>query len=115
LARQVSEQEACQPQAAEKNDVYYSKSSVQLRKLNAEHMAKINAEVQTSTDGQLISDFWEQTYLKWVEANKKPSTLHSYKQIWDQHLKKHFGKTTLAEYRTSDATAAPALSAVRPR
>jgi integrase len=88
---------------AEKNDVYYSKSSVQLRKLNAEHMAKINAEVQTSTDVQLISEFWEQTYLKWVEANKKPSTLHSYKQIWNQHLKKHFGKTTLAEYRTSDA------------
>jgi integrase len=88
---------------AEKNDVYYSKSSVQLRKLNAEHMAKINAEVQTSMDDQLISEFWEQTYLKWVEANKKPSTLHSYKQIWSQHLKKHFGKTTLAEYRTSDA------------
>jgi|ERR1039458_5966301 integrase len=88
---------------AEKNDVYYSKSSVQLRKLNAEHMAKVNAEVHTPTDGQLISDFWEQTYLKWVEANKKPSTLHSYKQIWNQHLKKHFGKTTLAEYRTSDA------------
>jgi hypothetical protein len=88
---------------AEKNDVYYSKSSVELRKFNAEHMAKVNAEVQPSTDGQLISDFWEHTYLKWVEANKKPSTLHSYKQIWNQHLKKHFVKTRLDDYRTSDA------------
>jgi integrase len=90
---------------AVKSDVYYSEKSVALKKLNAAHMAIVNSSVpvDNATDQLPISTFYEQTYIKWVEAHKKPSTLHSYKQIWNQHLKKHFGKATLSEYQTSDA------------
>jgi integrase len=53
-----------------------------------------------------VADFWEQIYLPYCEAvvpitgepRKKPSTVPGYKQIWNQHLKGHFGKVTLGEY-----------------
>jgi integrase len=53
-----------------------------------------------------IVDFWEQRYLPYCEevvqltgkARKKPSTVRGYKQIWNQHLKAHFGKLTLQAY-----------------
>jgi hypothetical protein len=38
---------------------------------------------------QPIVTFWEQTYLPFVEENKKASTVGGYRQIWDQHLKNH--------------------------
>lgn len=53
-----------------------------------------------------IADFWEQKYLPHCEEivpltrqpRKKPSTVRGYKQIWRQHLKRHFGTMTLREY-----------------
>jgi len=87
-----------------KDDVLYGRSSGQLRKLAEEHMAKVNAEAEAFVEeDQTIVEFFERTYLPWVEANKKPSTVHSYKQIWSQHLEKHFGQRTLTGYRTSDS------------
>jgi len=79
-----------------KDDVLYGRSSGQLRKLAEEHMAKVNAEAEAFVEeDQTVVEFYERTYLPWVEANKKPSTVHSYKQIWSQHLEKHFGQRTL--------------------
>jgi integrase len=57
-----------------------------------------------------ISDFWEQVYLPHCEAvikgqpRKKSSTVRGYKQIWNQHLKGHFGSLTLKEYEPSMGT-----------
>src|ERR1039458_3491269 len=47
-----------------------------------------------------VTDFWEQRYLPFVQENMKPSTVTGYKQIWNQHLKAHFGDMTLQDYRT---------------
>jgi integrase len=46
-----------------------------------------------------IAAFWEHTYWPFVQENLKPSTYLAYQQIWNQHLKKHFGNMTLREYR----------------
>jgi integrase len=87
-----------------KDDVLYGRSSGKLRQLAEEHMAKVNAEADAFVEeDQTVVEFYERTYLPWVEANKKPSTVHSYKQIWSQHLEKHFGQRTLSGYRTSDS------------
>ena len=67
-------------------------------------MARVNSEAKPASEDELtVTKFWTDTYLPFVEANKKHSTTHSYKQIWGQHLSTHFGGRTLSEYRTSDA------------
>jgi hypothetical protein len=62
-------------------------------------MRTINV-VETSEGDMLVTDFWEQRYLPFVIDNMKPSTVSSYKQVWNQHLKQHFAETTLQDYRT---------------
>jgi integrase len=71
-------------------------------------MQGVNAAQSNGTPQQdmSIADFWEQRYLPYCEevvqltgkARKKPSTVRGYKQIWNQHLKAHFGKVTLQGY-----------------
>ena len=34
-----------------------------------------------------LVEYWEKHYLPWAETNLKPSTLHGYKQAFNQHLK----------------------------
>jgi integrase len=47
-----------------------------------------------------ISDFVERVYLPWVEQHKRPSTLKSYRDIWQDHLKARCGKMWLKQTRT---------------
>ena len=83
--------------------------------LAKEFMLKINQTQQTSQSLQqdmLIADFWEQRYLPYNtevlpltgKPRKKPSTMRGYKQIWKQHLEKHFGKHTLQQYEPNFGT-----------
>jgi integrase len=47
-----------------------------------------------------VVNFFEKTYLPFITANLRASTVHGYAKIWRQHLKGHFGRMTLKEYRT---------------
>ena len=49
-----------------------------------------------------VVEFWDKVYVKFIEANNnlKPSTVHGYKQVWNQHLKLHFGTFNLSDYKT---------------
>lgn len=89
-----------------------------VRDLQRTTMEKINAatkalELAKATklgpkdSGDLrISDFWEIDFLPYCEKVRdvtgeprmKPSTVRGFKQIWNQHLKKHFGEMTLKQY-----------------
>ena len=90
---------------AEKDDVHYSPKSSALKRLMAEHMVAVNNRAHSeSGPDQLASDFFEETYRPWCEANKKHSTSLSYKHIWPQHLAEHFGGRALGSYRTNDAS-----------
>lgn len=76
-----------------------SKTCKAVKDAAAEFMLKINAE--TAEHGDLmVADFWETVYLPHISDHKKPSTVAGYKQIWGQHLKNHFGDTTMKSYRT---------------
>jgi integrase len=46
--------------------------------------------------------FWDDVYLPFIESadNLKPATIHGYKQVWNQHLKLHFGTVNLSDYKT---------------
>jgi integrase len=76
-------------------------------KLN-DKMQTVNVQEVHRRPGQdmTVADFWETKYLPYCEEivaltgepRKKPSTVRGYKQIWKQHLKGHFGDTTLQDY-----------------
>jgi hypothetical protein len=94
----------------EKSDKYYGRNSKAVKLLRDDLMNKRNQEherraVNHAAD-MSVADFWKQSYLPYCEEivplkgkpRKKPSTLRGYKQLWNQHLKNHFGKLTLQEY-----------------
>jgi integrase len=78
-----------------------TKRSNSVQRKCAEFMATVNAQVpgQPETTDLTVAAFWEQTYWPFVQANLKPSTYLGYQQVWNQHLKDHFGTVTLREYR----------------
>lgn len=85
-----------------KDNKHFSKSCKAVKLLAEDFMRTVNTEPRGSDT--LISDFWEQTYLPFAQANLKPSTVAGYEQIWKQHLSTHFNGTSLQEYRTHQAS-----------
>jgi hypothetical protein len=88
-----------------------------VRDLQRETMDRINAEAkalelakaqpETRDKGEMrVVDFWETQFLPYCEKVRevtgeprmKASTVRGFKQIWGQHLKAHFGETSLVEY-----------------
>jgi integrase len=49
-----------------------------------------------------VVEFWDKVYLPFIESNNnlKPSTVHGYRQVWNQHLKLHFATLNLSDYKT---------------
>jgi integrase len=81
--------------------------------LQRETMAGLRAKIEraepsngSATSDMRVTDFWEQVYLPYLEEivtltgqpRRKPSTVRGFKQIWNQHLKRHFGTGTLRDY-----------------
>jgi integrase len=59
--------------------------------------------IRGSTDEPMgVVEFWDKVYFPFISSNNnvKPSTLHGYRQVWNQRLKSHFINLHLAEYRT---------------
>lgn len=82
-----------------KSDKYFSKTCKAVKLLRDDFMRTVN--VGTSDEQDIsVADFWEQTYLPFCKENMKPSTIAGYEQVWNQHLKNHFGSITLQDYRT---------------
>ena len=48
-----------------------------------------------------VVEFWDTIYQPFIEGTLKHSTVMGYKQVWNQHLKSHFGQSLLSDYRTS--------------
>jgi integrase len=82
-----------------KDDRHFSKSCKAVKLIRDEFMRTINV-AQANEQDMLVTDFWEQRYLPFITENMKPSTVSGYLQIWNQHLKAHFGETTIQRYRT---------------
>jgi len=75
--------------------------------LASAEMAK--SESQTITTGDMmVVDFWETQYLpycenEWKGTGMRDTTVRGYKQIWNQHLRRHFGITTVQGYTADKA------------
>ncbi|MCU1302919.1 MAG: phage integrase [Candidatus Sulfotelmatobacter sp.] len=85
-----------------KDKQHPSPSHKSVRRLCDEFMATVNAQVPGTPEPEAftVASFWELTYWPYVQKECKPSTYQGYKQVWDLHLKPHFGTKTLREYRT---------------
>jgi integrase len=74
-----------------------------VKELFRDFMHEVNNAEPPSTDDMRIADFWEHQYFpycerEWKGTGMKPSTVYGYEQIWNQHLKAHFGDLTLRAY-----------------
>jgi integrase len=80
------------------------------RKAARDHAEKQMDEVNGYVRGETILpdltlvDYWDKHYLPWATTNLKPSTLHGYKQAYNQHLKPRFRTTPLKDIATPSAT-----------
>lgn len=96
----------------ERSHKYYSKNAKAVKLLRDDFMHKINSQqdsVRTVQADMSVADFWQTRFLPHCEEiievgeraghpRMKSSTLRGYKQIWNQHLKPHFGSITLQDY-----------------
>jgi integrase len=70
--------------------------------LAASEMAKVESHPITTAD-MPVTEFWEHRYLpycekEWKGTGMRATTVRGLKQVWKQHLKKHFGTTTIQNY-----------------
>ena len=77
-----------------------SQTKSQAKQLRNEFLrTQVNVGVK-NTGPMGVVDFWESVYLPFAESTLKPATVHGYKQVWNRHLKLHFGTLTLSDYKT---------------
>src|SRR5215469_3145947 len=81
-----------------KDQKHHSRKCKPVQLLCQEWMRTVNVGQANEQDMRVV-DFWEQRYLPYLEKHKKASTVLGYKQIWNQHLKAHFGDVTLQSYK----------------
>ncbi len=71
-----------------------------VKKLRDDYMRSKEPSGAGEREDVQITEFWEKTYLPFVQDNLRASTVSGYKQIWTSSLKDHFAGRTLREYRT---------------
>ena len=74
------------------------------RHKNGDGPARNDSDGVTRNGSMQITEYAEEHFLKWAEREKTASTAHGYKQVYNAHLKAHFGTMKLAEYETHIAT-----------
>ena len=88
-----------------------SPSAMAVRSLCEDFMRTINEREHTpqqQAQDLSVVDFWERVYLpycekEWKGTGMRASTVMGYKQVWNQHLKNHFGTITLQKYTSDNA------------
>lgn len=89
----------------EKDDKHHSKKCKAVRLKLDEFMLKVNSREESADGSPTVAEFWTGTYLPFAEKHLRASTVSSYKDLWQRHLKPHFGSTRLSDYRPVRATA----------
>ncbi len=79
---------------------YGSKSAKAVQLLAEDFMRTINTEAPAEPTALTVVAFYDTIYLPFITENLKHSTVWGYKQIWNQHLKTHFGGNLLKDYKT---------------
>ena len=113
--RAVINGRAVSAKLCDKDDLHFSVTCPAVRELAAAKLKELNeaaGNTEAKTGDMPVADFWQNVYLPWAkevnplvnEPNLRASTLAGYEQVWSQHLQNHFGKVTLADYKTPRAT-----------
>ncbi len=101
--RRQRSQKLCDKQARDE-----TRRSKRVLDLARDRMAELRASAtpqESAPSSVTVVEFFERTYLPLQEANRrKPSTMYALNQIWNQHLKGHFGQTSLTDYKKVTAT-----------
>ena len=82
------------------SDDYRSKRSVLL--MVEELLRPFNNGHYTPESTLALERFVEQTYLPYIQSQRRPSTYKSYKELWENHVERRCGATRLREFRTCD-------------
>ena len=69
--------------------------------LAGEFLAPLNDERATAQSTITLTNFVEGTYLPFVQAQKRVSTFHGYRNMWKAYLRSH-GYITLRDFTTAD-------------
>ena len=83
-----------------------------VKALRDKELTKLDTAPAITAEDMKVVDFWEHNYLpycdseedksplaeKWKGTGMRASTVRGFKQVWNQHLKHHFGTTTLQKY-----------------
>lgn len=77
-----------------------TQTSKKVRELCEDFMRTVNTEAPAPSAVTVV-EFWEQTYLPFITTNLKPSTVAGYTNIWNYHLKTHFGTSLITNYKTA--------------
>jgi integrase len=85
---------------AEVCERYRTKADV--RPLLEEKLRPLNERKVSPESTLSISQFVEGHYLPYVVAQKRPSTLKGYRDIWEDHLRARIGRIRLRDFRTCD-------------
>jgi integrase len=81
-----------------------SRHATAVVELAQEFMKAINGNDGGTPSDMTVAQFWQDVYLPFITANRKHSTVLSYQQLWEPHLKPHFADLTLREYKTPRMT-----------
>jgi integrase len=85
-------------------------SKTKLKLLARSHMSAINNARHTALKSPTaeapaltVGAFYDTTYLPWVKANKRFSTIRSYEEVWKLYVKPELNTTTMNTFTTVDA------------
>lgn len=95
-----------------KDDIYFSATCDTVKDLAAKRLAELQPKSEAAKPDIKVVDFWDTVYVPWAEEvnplvnepNLRASTLSGYGQIWERHLKPHFGDKTMGGYTTVDGS-----------
>jgi hypothetical protein len=74
-----------------------------VRLLRQKHMTGVSTAPTITVEDMTAVDFWERHYRpycekEWKGTGMRTSTVRGFTQVWNQHLKNHFGTLTLQKY-----------------
>ncbi len=88
---------------ADKDREHNSATCKAIRLLRQKHMMGVSTAPTVTAEDITVVEFWESQYLpycekEWKGTGMRASTVRGFKQVWNQHLKNHFGTLTVQKY-----------------
>jgi integrase len=77
---------------------------LRMSQINAERHQTLAVATPLVAEPITIGEFWLQTYLPWVTANKRASTARGYKYVWSLYLKAELSAKPLNGFTTLDCS-----------